>query len=100
VQAVGRIGRRVGVGTGVIVGAVSGTGLGIYFGGLAAILVTLLSFDVAFFLVLPLCVLGGGVLGAWLFLRFRRSRTSYADSTVAWARLPGSSVLFSSLCSS
>jgi hypothetical protein len=75
VQAIGRIGRQVGVGTGVSLGALAGAGLGVYFGVLAAIFVWLTGGSVgpyvAVFLVFPVCVLGGGFLGAKLFLWFR-----------------------------
>jgi hypothetical protein len=77
VQAIGRLGRRAGVGTGVGVGALSGAGLGLYIGGIAALLLALSGGPWLYvaLIVLPLSVLGGGFLGARLFLWFRTSAT-------------------------
>jgi hypothetical protein len=75
VQSVVRMGRRVGVGTGTSVAALAGAGFGLYLGFLLFIITWGLGGDtgfyIGFFVVAPACVLGGALLGAWLFLRFR-----------------------------
>ena len=75
VPRIGRIGRGVSVSAGATAGAVVGAGLGVYVG----IVVFFVAWDFAggagfyfgFLGGFPLCVLGGAVLGARLFLRFR-----------------------------
>jgi hypothetical protein len=75
VHWVGRLGRQVGVGTGASVGALTGAGFGLLVAFLGNLITWGLAGDVGayigLFVVLPVCVLGGALLGARSFLWFR-----------------------------